>query len=82
MFKKQQINQLFVIASLLFGLKTYVIYRFLFNINLENSMQEMILFINPFVTAFFVFALSVWLKSKNQVKYIKVVAVLGPSFYI
>jgi len=77
MFKKIQINQLFVIASLFFGLKTYVIYRFLFNINLENMMQETILFINPFVTAFFVFALSIWLKKKNQVKYIKVTAILG-----
>ncbi len=77
MLKKQHINQLFVVASLLFGLKTYVIYRFLFNINLENMMQEIILVINPFVTAFFVYALSVWFKPKNQVKYIKIVTVLG-----
>ncbi|GEM00480.1 Phosphoglycerol transferase MdoB [Halolactibacillus halophilus] len=77
MFKKLQINQLFVIASLFFGIKTYVIYRFLFNINLENMMQETILFINPFVSAFFMFALSIWFKKKNQVKYIKVIAILG-----
>ncbi|GEN57258.1 lipoteichoic acid synthase-like YqgS [Halolactibacillus alkaliphilus] len=77
MFKKQNINQLFVIASILFGAKTYVIYRFLFNINLENTMQEFILFINPFVTAFFVYALSVWFKPKHQTGYIKTVTILG-----
>lgn len=77
MFKKQNINQLFVIASVLFGAKTYVIYRFLFNINLENTMQEFILFINPFVTAFFVYALSVWFKPKHQTGYIKTATILG-----
>lgn len=77
MLKKQKINQLFVLATLLFGVKTYVIYRFIFNINLENTMQEIILFINPFATAFFVFALSVWMKPKNQVRYVRIASVLG-----
>jgi len=76
-FKK--INMpLYIIASLLFGLKTYIVYRFMFNIDLENSMQELILFINPLVTAFLVFAVSVWFKKKSrQMKYIRYMMLLG-----
>ncbi|MFC2948175.1 LTA synthase family protein [Virgibacillus sediminis] len=63
---------LYIIAALLFGLKTYIVYRFLFNIGLENSMQEFILLINPFVTAFLLFAISVWFnKQSRQMKFIR-----------
>ncbi|MBU5594771.1 LTA synthase family protein [Amphibacillus sp. MSJ-3] len=75
----QRINKvnLYILASLLFGTKTYIVYRFFFNINLENYMQEFILFINPFVTAFLVFAISIWLKDTKQLKYIRYVTLLG-----
>src|SRR5699024_11296813 len=49
---------LYIIASFLFGLKTYIIYRFFFTIELANFMQEFILLINPFIAAFLFFALS------------------------
>ncbi|WP_284140400.1 MULTISPECIES: LTA synthase family protein [unclassified Virgibacillus] len=69
---------LYIIATLLFGLKTYIVYRFLFSIELDNVMQEIILFLNPFISAFIIFALSVWFKRKeSQMKYLRYTALLG-----
>src|SRR5690625_4995737 len=69
---------LYIIASLLFGLKTYIIYRFLFTIELVNYMQEFILFFNPFVSAFLFFAISIWFKNQSrQMKFIRYAALLG-----
>ncbi|ASN05238.1 LTA synthase family protein [Virgibacillus necropolis] len=69
---------LYIIATLLFGLKTYIVYRFFFSIELDNSMQELILFINPFVSAFLVFAISVWFKKeKRQMKFVRYTALIG-----
>ena len=69
---------LYITAAFLFGLKTYFVYRFMFNIDLENSMQEMILFINPFVSAFLIFALGVWFKKQSgQMKFIRYSALIG-----
>lgn len=69
---------LYLIATILFGLKTYIVYRFLFNIELENKMQELIIFINPFVSAFLIFALSVWFKKESrQVKFVRYTALIG-----
>ncbi|WP_156290730.1 LTA synthase family protein [Oceanobacillus salinisoli] len=70
-FRKPTIP-LYIIASLLFGLKTYIVYRFMFNVELDNTMQEFILFINPFVSAFLMFALAVWFnKPSRQMKFIR-----------
>lgn len=69
---------LFIVATVLFGIKTYIVYRFVFSIDLENSMQELILFINPFVSAFLVFALSVWIrKQSRQMKFLRYTALIG-----
>ncbi|MFZ3577844.1 LTA synthase family protein [Virgibacillus sp. DJP39] len=76
-FKKTKIP-LYIVATLLFGLKTYIVYRFLFSIELENSMQEFILFVNPFISAFLVFAISVWFKKEaRQMKFIRYSALIG-----
>ncbi|GGM31582.1 lipoteichoic acid synthase-like YqgS [Paraliobacillus quinghaiensis] len=78
MFQRKEYNvPLYVVASILFGIKTYIVYRFLFNIELDNFLQEVILFINPFVSAFFVFAISVWLKKQNQMKFIRYTTLIG-----
>lgn len=77
MFQKISKINLYILASLLFGAKTYIVYRFFFNMNLENYMQELILFINPFVTAFLIYAVSIWLKGNKQLKYIRYVTLLG-----
>lgn len=69
---------LYLTASILFGIKTYIIYRFMFNIDLDNMMQEFILFINPFVSAFLFFALSVWFhKPSRQMKFIRYAMIIG-----
>ncbi|MFD1171565.1 LTA synthase family protein [Oceanobacillus picturae] len=68
----------FIIATILFGVKTYIVYRFIFNIDLENIMQELILFINPFVSTFLLFSISVWFNKKSrQMKYIRYTALLA-----
>lgn len=69
---------LYIQASLLFGLKTYIVYRFFFQINIENLMQEFILFINPFISAFVFLALSVWFhEERKQIKYIRYALLIG-----
>lgn len=68
---------LYLIAVLLFGAKTYIIYRFIFNISLDNVMQEFILFINAFIVAFFLLAISTLFKQRRQMKYIKYVTLFG-----
>lgn len=63
---------LFMIAAFLLGLKTYIVYRFVFNVELDNSMQELILIINPFVSAFLILAMGVWFKkTSRQMKYVR-----------
>ncbi|PAE31211.1 LTA synthase family protein [Oceanobacillus profundus] len=80
-FKRPTIP-LYIMAALLFGLKTYFVYRFMFDIELDNSMQELILLINPFVSAFLVFAISVWFnKRSRQMKFLRYTAFIG-SFVI
>ncbi|WP_163969999.1 LTA synthase family protein [Oceanobacillus halotolerans] len=69
---------LYVIATILFGLKTYIVYRFMFSIELDNSMQEFILLINPFVSAFLIFAISVWFKKQSrQMKFLRYTMLIG-----
>lgn len=69
---------LFLVAGLLFGTKTYIVYRFFFHIELDNVMQELILFVNPFVTSIIFFGLSVWFHSpKKQRAFIRYSALAG-----
>lgn len=69
---------LFLVAGLLFGFKTYLVYRFFFHIELDNMMQELILFINPFIVSIVFFGLSVWFQSpKRQRFFIRYSALIG-----
>ncbi|MEQ6375912.1 LTA synthase family protein [Bacillaceae bacterium S4-13-58] len=68
---------LYILASLLFGLKTYIVYRFIFDLSIENPMQEMILFINPMASAFLIFGLGVWMKPKRQASFIRWTSMIG-----
>lgn len=69
---------LYAVASILFGFKTYIIYRFMVNIIVDNPIQEFIIFINPLISAFLFFGLSVWFKkSKNQVRFIRYALLVG-----
>ncbi|MBH0229869.1 LTA synthase family protein [Halobacillus yeomjeoni] len=68
---------LFILATLLFGIKTYFVYRFMFDLSIENAMQEFILFVNPIASAYLIFAISVWLKPKKQMKYLRWTSLIG-----
>src|SRR5690625_1353559 len=69
---------LYIVASILSGFKTYIVYSFILNIVLSNFMQELILFINAFVSALLFFALRVWLSnSSRQLKFIRYFMLIG-----
>ncbi|WP_210365928.1 LTA synthase family protein [Bacillus sp. REN3] len=58
------------IAVLMLWLKTYIAYKTSFDIKIENWKQEIILFINPLSFLMFIFGISLFLKEKNQKRYI------------
>src|SRR5690625_3495950 len=69
---------LFLLAGLLFGIKTYIIYRFVFNIEIDNMLQEIIILINPFVAAMVFFGIAVWIKNPvKQRAFIRYSALIG-----
>src|SRR5690625_3268606 len=68
----------FIIVSLLFGLKTYIVYRIGFDMNIDNLLQEIILFINSFVTSFVIFLFSILFNEQNKrINYLKYVSLIG-----
>src|SRR5690625_7860838 len=76
--KKRLLNiNFYFLASLLFGSKTYIAYRFFFNMTMENYMQEVILLINAFAVVFFLLSFSIWLNGKKQLKYIRFLTLIG-----
>lgn len=58
------------VAILLLWVKTYIVYKTSFEINIENWKQEFILFINPLSFLMFVLGLGLFLKEKSRNKYI------------
>lgn len=69
---------LFLLAGLLFGLKTYIVYRFLFEINVDRILQEIIILVNPFITSIIFFGLSIWFQqAKHQRRFILYSAFIG-----
>ncbi|RWZ60080.1 LTA synthase family protein [Halobacillus fulvus] len=68
---------LFLIATILFGIKTYVVYRFMFDLSIENPLQEFILLVNPLASAYLIFAISVWMNPGRQMKYLRWTSLIG-----
>ncbi|MCA1009677.1 LTA synthase family protein [Halobacillus halophilus] len=68
---------LFIIATILFGIKTYLVYRLMFDLSIENPLQEFILLINPIASAYLIFAISVWLNPARQMKYLRWTSLIG-----
>ncbi|SIS36897.1 LTA synthase family protein [Salimicrobium flavidum] len=68
---------LFILAAILFGFKTYIVYRFIFGISIESVLQELILILNPLVSGYVIFVISIWLKEKNQGKYLRFMSLLA-----
>src|SRR5699024_8953469 len=78
MCRIRQHMTLYFIASFLFRLKSYIVYRFVFYIKLDNFLQELIIFINPFIVSIIFFGLSVWFtKGKNQQLFLRYSALIG-----
>ncbi|HEY4553257.1 MAG TPA: LTA synthase family protein [Bacillaceae bacterium] len=54
----------FVIAVVLFWIKTYATYRIEFNLGIDNAMQEFLLFINPVSSALLFFGIALLFKKR------------------
>ncbi|MGM0900073.1 MAG: LTA synthase family protein [Bacillota bacterium] len=68
---KGSMNISFVtMAVFLLWIKTYIVYKTSFDINIENYTQEIILFINPLSFLMLIFGISFWINPKNRTGYI------------
>lgn len=67
----------YAIAALLFGVKTYFVYRFIFNLSIENPLQELILAVNPFATSFLFFTFAALFKPERQIKFTRRISLIG-----
>jgi lipoteichoic acid synthase len=66
-----------LIATILLWIKTYIVYKTSFDIEIESWKQEFILFINPLSFLLFVFGFSFFMKEKARNRYIVIT-----SFFI
>ena len=60
----------FLIAVIMFWIKTYIGYRVEFNLGIENGLQQFLLFINPLSSAILFFGLAFLAKEKKTYKWI------------
>jgi lipoteichoic acid synthase len=65
-----------LIATILLWIKTYIVYKTSFDIEIESWKQEFILFINPLSFLLFVFGFSFFMKEKARNRYIIVTSFL------
>ncbi|UNL83605.1 LTA synthase family protein [Priestia koreensis] len=56
----------FILAVVLFWIKTYTAYRIEFNLGIENFMQKFLLFLNPLSSAIFFLAFALLAKGRKQ----------------
>ncbi|QPA30069.1 LTA synthase family protein [Thermaerobacillus caldiproteolyticus] len=68
--------RLLFIATVLLWLKTYIVYKTSFDIEIESWKQEFILFINPLSFLLFVFGFSLFMKEKARNRYIVIMSFL------
>ncbi|HAQ06287.1 MAG TPA: hypothetical protein DCR24_01645 [Bacillus bacterium] len=60
------------IAIIMLWLKTYISYKTSFDIKIENWRQEIILFINPLSFLMLILGISLFMKEKNQKRYVMI----------
>ncbi|WP_044894800.1 LTA synthase family protein [Bacillus alveayuensis] len=65
-----------LIATILLWIKTYIVYKTSFDIEIESWKQEFILFINPLSFLLFVFGFSFFMKEKARNRYIIITSFL------
>lgn len=69
-------HSILIIAIVVMWLQTYLTYKTSFDLDIENFMQEIILFINPIAFLLFIFGISLFFKSyKVRNRYIITVSV-------
>lgn len=66
-FKK---HRFLLMVTVLLWLKTYIVYKTSFDIEIESWMQEFILLINPLSFLLFIFSFSLFMKEKLRNRYI------------
>ncbi|MET3574768.1 LTA synthase family protein [Bhargavaea ullalensis] len=75
--KKSKILPLLLIAVVATWLKTYLTYKTSFNLNIDNPMQELILFINPLSFLLFIYGIALFMKTwKGAVRYLLTVSTI------
>jgi len=62
--------QFLLLATVLLWIKTYIVYKTSFDIEIESVMQEFILFINPLSFLLLVFGFAFFMKEKRRNKFI------------
>ncbi|WP_175991047.1 LTA synthase family protein [Bacillus sp. Marseille-Q1617] len=71
---------LIIIATLLLWVKTYIVYKTSFDIKIENTIQEIILFMNPLSFLLFIFGIGLLMKKdKSRTRYIIITSILLSS---
>ncbi|EAC6108436.1 TPA_asm: glycerol phosphate lipoteichoic acid synthase, partial [Listeria monocytogenes] len=63
----------FVLAVILYWLKTYIAYQLEFKLGIENLMQQILLFINPLSGAIFFMGLALFAKGRRSFIWIIVI---------
>ena len=69
-FLSNKLIGFFLIAVIMFWVKTYIGYRVEFSLGVENGIQQFLLFINPLSSAIIFFALAFLAKEKKTAKWI------------
>lgn len=67
---------LYFLMVFLFWVKTYIVYKAEFNLDLQNGMQKFLLAINPISSALFFFALALFFKGRGRIIAMTVIDVL------
>ncbi|QDP42119.1 LTA synthase family protein [Radiobacillus deserti] len=68
---------IYILASILFGFKTLLVYSLVFDMSIDNPMQAILFVLNPFISAFLFFGLSIWFKGIYQKLFVSIGALLG-----
>ncbi|WP_228409598.1 LTA synthase family protein [Radiobacillus deserti] len=77
MMKKIIHLPIYILASILFGFKTLLVYSLVFDMSIDNPMQAILFVLNPFISAFLFFGLSIWFKGIYQKLFVSIGALLG-----
>ncbi len=59
-------SSFFLIAIILFWMKTYIAYKVEFSLGVEGALQQFLLFLNPLSSALFFIGLALFIKGKAQ----------------